>query len=519
MAKKPAKTQPAFAAGRARQSIASRFNPIRGLTPARLVSFMDAWDHGFLRNAAESYSQIAERDDQVVTCSTKRVRGPARLNYEILQVDDSPEAERDAGILTAFYNNIEVTHTLDADERGGVRLLVKQMLSCIGMRYAVHEIVWRPSPSGLSAEFRFVPLAFFERTAGKLRFLMSDLAVEGVPLEPGGWMVTVGDGLMKATAIAYMFKTMPLKSWVSFCEKYGVPGLHGTTSAAKDTPEWQAMADALAHFGEDLALLTNEGAKITPITVAQSGSQPHQPLVERMDRAISRIWLGGDLATMSAGQQAVGSEAQTGDLDNLEEDDANHVTETLNYYVDAEVIRLRTGSLEPKAYFRLIPKPRLAVDRDVKRIEAAQKFGVPISRKYVRQVLALPEPLEGEELLRELAPAPAFPGGQPFPGMNPALANELATSARQEIFRAQALRDIALAKSEALRPLRDRLVEILGMDDEQMDVALLKLQNDAPQILRDRGATSAEIDAWTKVFATGVASGAIEAAQRPTSAR
>jgi phage gp29-like protein len=274
------------------------------------------------------------------------------------------------------------------------------------MRYAVHEIVWKPSANGLSAEFRFVPLQFFERITGKLRFLTSDLAMKGIPLEQGGWLVTVGDGLMRATAIAYMFKTMPLKSWVSFCEKYGIPGLHGTTSAAKDTPEWEAMADALAHFGEDLALLTNEGAKITPITVSQSGSQPHQPLVDRMDRAISRIWLGGDLATMSQGEGA-GSNAQTPDLDILAEHDASHVSDTLNYYVDTEVIRLRTGATKPLAYFQLIPKPRLAVDRDVGRIDAAQRFGIAISQKYVRQVLALPEPLEGEELLSAAAPSPA----------------------------------------------------------------------------------------------------------------
>ncbi len=511
--RRPAKTHSMMAAARATQHLQTRFNPIKGLDPRRLVTFLDAWDHGYLRNFALLAEKIGERDDQVITCRTKRLRAPARLNWDILPMDDSAEAAADAEALREFYNSIEVTHALDLDMRGGVRLLVQQILECQANRYAVHEIIWRPQPAGLSAEFRFVPLYFFERITGRLRFLSSDLALTGEELEPGGWMVATGDGLMIPTAVAYMFKSLPLKSWVRFCEKFGIPGLHGETNAPKDSPEWEAMKEALARFGEDLALLTNLGAKITPIQVSNAGNSPFQPLVDRMDRAISRIWLGGDLATMSQDGQAVGSNAQTGDLENLEEDDALLATEVLQHYVDPWVIRYRFGR-EPKAYFKLLPRPRLAgIDRDIKRIETGAKYGIAISQQFVRETLALPEPAEDDELIQE--PSQPNPDAQArgIPFANDA-ARTQARSVRAELFRAQALRDIALAKSEALRPLRDRLVEILGMDDDtQFDAALLKLQNDAPQILRDRAATPEEVEAWMNLFAAGLASGAIEAAE------
>jgi hypothetical protein len=82
-----------------------------------------------------------------------------------------------------------VTHAIDGNEVGGFKLLVRQMMDAIGKRFAVHEIVWKPSPEGLTAELRFVPLWFFENTTGKLRFLKQPYGLEGVELQEGAWMV------------------------------------------------------------------------------------------------------------------------------------------------------------------------------------------------------------------------------------------------------------------------------------------------------------------------------------------
>ena len=59
---------------------------------------------------------------------------------------------------------------------------------------------FRPS---LTATFRFCPLWWFEGTIGRLRFLPTEFAIYGVDMEPGGWLVTVGDGLMEACSVAY----------------------------------------------------------------------------------------------------------------------------------------------------------------------------------------------------------------------------------------------------------------------------------------------------------------------------
>ena len=67
-------------------------------------------------------------------------------------------------------------------------------------------------------------------------------------MDPNEWLVTVGEGVMLACARAYLFKHFPLISWLDYCQKYGSPGLHAVTAAARDTPEWDGMTAALDQF-------------------------------------------------------------------------------------------------------------------------------------------------------------------------------------------------------------------------------------------------------------------------------
>ncbi len=89
----------------------------------------------------------------------------------------------------------------------------------------------------LTATFRFAPLWFFEARSGPLRFLPDELAYEGVDLAPGQWLVTATDGLMESCSIVYLYKHLPLRDWLIYCERNGMPGVRGVTEAAPGTPE------------------------------------------------------------------------------------------------------------------------------------------------------------------------------------------------------------------------------------------------------------------------------------------
>lgn len=384
-------------AERVKQAIQSQSYMMRGLTPEALSSALDLFALGDLRSAALLWQRIKERDDTVITVSEKRELAAALLDWEILPLEDSLEAQRHKEALEDFYNKLSATHTLDQNQRGGVSMLIRQMMHSVGHKYAVHEIVWQPAATGLSAEFRFVPLQFFERRTGLLRFLAQDHAMAGEELEEGGWMVTCGAGLMQATSIAYLFKSLPLKAWLLFCDKFGMPGLHGETTAGFGTDEWNRFKDALANFAQDWALVTSPGGKITPIEVNATGASPHKELVERQDRAISRIWRGGDLGTMSQQGSATGSNPQSREAVILAAADAQVISETLQQYVDAYVVRYRFNT-SPKAYFKLRPNVQVDQLTQLKIDEHLIKWGVPRGKKDLMEAYGRSEPRAGEEV-------------------------------------------------------------------------------------------------------------------------
>ncbi len=337
-----------------------RFNPLRSLTPERLAAALDSAAAGWLRDAAMIYESIEQREAIVRSVMTKRRSAVARRDWQIIVPDeDAPNAEAHKATLEYFYSNLTCTDATDLNVRTGMSGLLRQMMDSVIQRYAVHEIVWQPTPEGLTAELRRVPLYFFENRTGRLRFIGPENRADGAELEDGGWMITVHDGLGEALSICYMFKRLGVQDWVAFSEKFSIPGVMGRTSAKKDSDEGRAMAaSVMAYASEWVGLVYgDDGSVKDPISVIQTpsgGSLPQKELVEYMDRMIATLVRGGDLSTIS-NNDAVGGNAQDDETDSLLEDDCQLVTETLNTQLDRMVIRMVHGDEKPAAYISIRP--------------------------------------------------------------------------------------------------------------------------------------------------------------------
>jgi phage gp29-like protein len=167
----PVTSQQIVTPQRIRRFILSRFNPIRSLTPEWLSQIIDSFDAGYLREFALMADAIERRDDILAAVAPKRKKAIARSGYEIVTTEKSAAADAHKATLEHFFGHVTAVNAISEDERGGFKLLVRQMADAIGKRYAVHEIVWKPGPKGITAEFRFCPLWFFENRTGKLRYL------------------------------------------------------------------------------------------------------------------------------------------------------------------------------------------------------------------------------------------------------------------------------------------------------------------------------------------------------------
>lgn len=392
---------------RVKHSMRARFNPIKTLTPDTLSSMLDGFHSGYLKSAALTWEAIEHRDDVIFGVATKRKKSVSRLNWEVLTVDDSDEAKKQQEALTYFYNNLTATNACDANEKGGFSLLIRQMMDAIGKKYAVHEIIFDPrvDEAGsdafqVTANFRFVPLWFFENRDGKLRFLLNEGSTEGIELEPGAWLVTVGDGLMEACSIAYLFKHLPLRDWLVYCERNGMPGVKGVTDAPPNSAQWECAREAVEDFGAEFHALMSRGTDIEAIDLSAKGELPYPALIDRMDRAIAALWRGSDLATLSRAN-GVGASVQSDETAILEADDAAMISETLNVQVDRFVINHLFGNVAVKAYVRLIPNIRKNVNDEIALYRSLYELGVPIALSDVRERFNLPMPIENDIFLQK----------------------------------------------------------------------------------------------------------------------
>lgn len=461
----------------------SRFDPIKNLTPERLVSYMEEFRAGQYANFARVMGEIEERDDVLISVIPKTKAAVARHGVEVLTVDtendaDKALAQRQKEALDYFYNNLRATDVMDQDEIGGVSLLLRQMMDAKGKRYAVHNIVWVPRNGRYTAQFINAPLWFFEGTKGKLRYISQPFGFYGEEMEAGSWLVTKGDGLMIACSAAWMYKRLPLRDWLIYSGRHGMPGIEGVTDAQQDSAEWKMVEEAVEAAYSEFKWVRNRTSEIKTIDFSAQGDLPYEGLVDRMDRALVRIWRGGDLGTMSKDGSAVGANPQQNETTSIEEDDAAWLSETLQLKVDRLVLDYIFGEDAPAlAYVKVCTARKQNVELDLKIDEFATRNGHPVSQQQFAERYNRPVPAgEDDELLKAPAQS-ALPPNDPRVSQPRAL---------QSFNEDQQRAAVVQAFAADLQPIRAELAAILQITDDTLrEVKLRAWLNRIEQFKRE----------------------------------
>lgn len=518
----PSNSGSSISSQRARQEISARFNPLRGFTPQRVVRLLEDYDKGRLRDVVWMMDKVQRTDDMVKTVSGKRKKAPARLDWSIRPYESwedfgsAKQLEDQTAHLQHLYNSLQVSHALERNLRGGLRKAVEQMADAIAKGFAVHEIGWQQRRDGLmEVSLTFVPLWFFENTTGQLRFLEHSGAADGVELEENAWMVTCGDSLLEATLTAYMFKALPLKDWLTYSERAGMPFPTMETDAKPGSPEWEEALVAMSQIGAEYGLLHSRGARIEIHDLTVKGELPSPRLVERMDRAIAMLWRGADLSTMS-GEDQMGASLQQGESDILIEDDVAMINETLEHALSLPALRARFGAdVRPMCYFALSAPDRLDEAAEQNKMHAAADYGVQIPVSDYRERLNLPG-VEADEADAVLTPPAGGAGG--FGGFANAAEREgrskKAEGRSEEIYRERSLAKLAEARAEDLAPLLAALAELEEAKDpadyaERLERLRDQLATFLPGVNESEYAAALEA-----VLGGAVAAGAVEAGKR-----
>lgn len=457
----------------------SRFNPLRSLTPQLLSSALDAHANGQLRDADTLWREMADRDDVLKGVKPKREKAVTRRKWEVVMVDDSAAAKAQKAALEYFWNHATGVDAFDRNDRGGFSAIARFILLAQSYRYSALHLVWKPSPKGITAEFEWLPNAFFENISGSLRWLgPQGFGIEGTPLDPTNWLVCAGEGLMKPCSIAYGFKVLSYMDWISFNEKFGIPFIKATTNAAKDTEEWDNMVEMVEDFMNDGGGVFSEGSTVDLVSGGNAGSIPFPALIERCDRAMTALFLGSDLASMSRGGSGnSGASVQGGETVKIEADDCAWLSEQIQR-VDKLVLDYTFGE---DTEILASTQVRGPVTRDSTRDLLIDQFlinnGVPVSLADLAERYERSLPDEGEQLVKPPKPEPK--SGSAADKQN----DDDRDTAANERTADRADSSVRAAVNLDLQPLRDQVARALQGSDQDLQDWLAALDAMWPEVI------------------------------------
>lgn len=362
-------------------------NPLWAANPDRLTLAVTAWDAGNIAEMARIVSAYELHDDTAKIGVKKRDASVARCEHSVLieeGAEKDPRAQLHKDILEKFWASIRVTSAFNRAEKGGIRLLKKQMMSAQSIGWSCHNIVWDTSdPANIRATFIHIPMWHFENITGELRFKQLATDYYGVPMADGEWLVNTGDAIGPAVALACCAKRLSLQDWMLFSERAATPGLLGKTNAAPGTDAWQKMTEMLLRWGREWKGIVDKDSDITTVSM-NTGEPPMPRLVERMDRAIAALYRGADLSTLSKGE-GMGASLQGDESDMLEADDCATLAESLHEQVDRYVIRYMTGDDTPLAYIWIEPVSKPNIDNEIKIDTHLMQSGIKLSKRDMLQ--------------------------------------------------------------------------------------------------------------------------------------
>ncbi|WP_316347623.1 DUF935 domain-containing protein [Desulfuromonas acetoxidans] len=365
-----------------------------GLTPVRLA--------GLLRDAADgdhnSYLTLAEemeeRDLHYAAELSKRKLAVARLPLTVESYSDDAKDKELADAVRALLR------------RPGTRTLLKDCLDALGKGYSVTEMIWNFGKQWRPDRYEWRdPRFFLFDQVSKRQLRLRDEAdmVNGIELSPYKYIVhihrmksgiPIRGGLARLAAWAYMCKAFTIKDWLAFAEVFGMPLRMGKYGSNANDDEINILKMAVANLGIDAAAVFPESMKIELVEAGNKGgsSDFFERLAQYLDDQISKGVLG-QTASSSGTPGKLGDEKLQSEVrDDIRDDDAEQLEETLNRDLVKPFIDLNFGQQEnyPEVQLREIPAENITAL--VNAVKELVPLGLKVEQSVIRDKVGLPDP-------------------------------------------------------------------------------------------------------------------------------
>jgi len=384
-----------------------------GLTPDRLASILRSaadGDHNSFLTLAE---EMEERDLHYACELSKRKLAVSRLP---ITVEATADDARSIELADAVRNLMR---------RPGVRPLIKDLLDAIGKGFSVVEIDWQYGSTWLPRRYQWRDPHFFqfdEVSKSEVRLRDEADLMHGLQLAPYKFLVhlphiksgiPIRGGIARLAAWAWMCKGYTIKDWLAFAEVFGMPLRMGKYGSGASEADKAVLRMAVANLGTDAAAIFPESMKVELVEASKSGSTDFfQRLADYLDAQVSRGILGQTATTQGTPGKLGNEEAQKEVREDIRDDDAEQVEETINRDLVRPFIDLNFG---PQDNYPVV-QIRAEVQEDIATLATALEklvpLGLRVEQSVVRDRMGLPDPdknAKPEDLLQGSAAAPAQP--------------------------------------------------------------------------------------------------------------
>lgn len=393
-------------------------HPSRNLTPARLARIMAEAEYGTLYDQLDLFEDMEERDAHLYAEMQKRRMALLSVEWQVMAPHNPSAAEKSmADALREMVAGIE-----DFEDA------LLDIMDAVGKGYACLEIEWAQGgrqwrPHKLTAR----PQRWFKVDAAtRTQLRLRDNSADGAALWPFGWIVHEHKaksgylsraGLHRVLAWPYLFKHYATRDLAEFLEIYGLPLRVGKYPAGASDEEKSELLRAVVNLGHNAAGIMPQGMAIDFQKAADGTEGPFLAMISWAERSISKAVLGSTLTTQegATGTQALGIVHNEVRRDILRSD-ARQVAATVTRDLLYPLAALNLGATDPRRVPKLVfdvaePEDLQALAEHLPKLASA---GVAIPVSYVRKKLRIPEPDDGEEVLRAAtsspSPAPAGEG-------------------------------------------------------------------------------------------------------------
>jgi phage gp29-like protein len=401
--------------------------PSRGLTPGRLASIFLAADAGNLRDQAELFEEMEEKDPHLMSVMGTRRLAVLGLEHQVEDASDSPEDKKIGEAVRGWLADLKL------------KALFTHLLGAVGHGYAAAEIKWATDkrqwiisgfnlihPKNISFANSLTPLVITEDKSAGVNPQPFQLIYHRHLAKSGH---DTRNGVLRVVGWMYLFKNYALKDWAAFNEIFGMPMRLGKYEPSATPSDREALRQAITNLGTDAAGIISKSTEIEFIEAASrlSGTtNPYQVLASFCNREMSKAVLGQTLTTDTEGSTGTYSagKVQAEVRDDLLEADAESLAETIRDQVIRPLVGFNFGWDKPIPGFSLPlhDSPDLKMDSEV--CKNLNDMGVPIPLGHIYEHFGIPEP-QGDEpttasIKTPATPQPPDPAAAPGPGGRPA---------------------------------------------------------------------------------------------------